>query len=158
MKLTWPPVRLLQVALLIATSAVGAYLKIPSPTGTVALDSLPGYFAAAALGIPEGMTVGAAGHLFSAWSVGFPLGGLHLGIALEMAAYVAVFGFLFRSSRPLAVLAAILLNGVAGPLSVAPFLGWAAVPGLVLALLPGSAINVGMAAVIALRWRGRRKP
>jgi len=147
--------RLVQVALLVGLSAAGAYVKIPSPTGTVALDSLPGYFAAAALGIPEGMVVGAAGHLASAWSVGFPLGGLHVGIAAEMAAIVAAFGLLFRSSWLAAVVAATLLNGIAGPLSVAPFLGLAAVPGLVFSLLPASAINAGLAAAVALRWRRR---
>ena len=147
--------RLVQVALLVGLSAAGAYVKVPSPSGTVALDSLPGYFAAAALGIPEGMVVAAAGHLVSAWTVGFPFGGLHLGIAAEMAAIVATFGFLFRSSWLAAVVAAALLNGIAAPLSVAPFLGLGAVPGLVLALLPASALNAGLAAAVALRWRRR---
>jgi len=147
--------RLVQVALLVALSAAGAYVKVPSPSGTVALDSLPGYFAAAALGIPEGMVVAAAGHLVSAWSVGVPFGSLHLGVAAEMAAIVAAFGVLFRSCRLAAGGAAAPLRGARPPPAGAAFLGLGAVPGLVLALLPASALNAGLAAAVALRWRRR---
>ncbi|MEW5920747.1 MAG: ECF transporter S component [Bacillota bacterium] len=42
--------KLVITALLITMSAVGGFIKIPSPTGTVAFDSLPGYLAAALLG------------------------------------------------------------------------------------------------------------
>lgn len=42
--------KLVVVALLVGMSAVGGFIKIPSPTGTVALDSLPGYLGAVFIG------------------------------------------------------------------------------------------------------------
>ncbi|MGI6424678.1 MAG: hypothetical protein ACOX2A_05490 [Tepidanaerobacteraceae bacterium] len=39
------------MGMFIALSIVGAFIKIPSPTGTVALDSAPGYTAALLLGL-----------------------------------------------------------------------------------------------------------
>ena len=53
----WTVKRIARVAILIALSGVGALIKIPSPTGTVALDSAPGYFTAVAFGPVEGMIV-----------------------------------------------------------------------------------------------------
>ena len=60
---------LTRLALLIAISAVAAYIPIPSPTGTVALDSSPGYFAALVFGGYKGAVVLAIGHLFSSLNI-----------------------------------------------------------------------------------------
>ena len=48
-----------RIAILVALSGAGAFIKIPSPTGTVALDSAPGYLAAAVFSPLEGGIVGA---------------------------------------------------------------------------------------------------
>lgn len=88
--------KLVLLALLTALCAVGGFIKIPSPTGTVALDSLPGFLAAALLGGRGGAAVGFLGHLFSAATVGFPLGlPVHLYVGLQMAVYVSIFGYLY---------------------------------------------------------------
>lgn len=87
--------RMARMAALVALSGVGALIKIPSPTGTVALDSAPGYLGALAFGSKEGALIAALGHLFSAGTVGFPLSlPIHLFIAIQMAVFAAVFGYL----------------------------------------------------------------
>lgn len=59
-KVYFTPKRIARVAILVALSAVGAFIKLPSPTGTVALDSAPGFVAAAAFGPGEGAKIGRA--------------------------------------------------------------------------------------------------
>ena len=39
----WQVKRMVLMALFMALSVIGAMIKIPSPTGTVALDSAPGF-------------------------------------------------------------------------------------------------------------------
>ena len=46
--------RVAYMAVFIALSAVGAMIKIPSPVGTIGLDSAPGYFCGLAFGYVEG--------------------------------------------------------------------------------------------------------
>ncbi|NLM53151.1 MAG: ECF transporter S component [Firmicutes bacterium] len=143
--------KLIRLALLIALCGVGGFIKIPSPTGTVALDSLPGFLAAALFGGWGGALVGFLGHLFSAATVGFPLGlPVHLYVGVQMAVYVSLFGYLFRKGyKILAVIAAIAANGVIAPLLLVPLYG----SGFFLAMLPsltvGSAVNIILAALLA---------
>lgn len=138
-------------AMFVALSVVGSFIKIPSPTGTVAFDSLPGYLAAALLGGWYGAIVGALGHLASAWTVSFPLGiPIALFIAGQMAIIVTVFGWLFRrGQKTLAITAGVLLNGVAAPATFIFILG----PGIFFALLPSlliaSAANIIAASFLA---------
>ncbi|HHX74886.1 MAG TPA: ECF transporter S component [Firmicutes bacterium] len=143
--------KLVLLALLTALCAVGGFIKIPSPTGTVALDSLPGFLAAALLGGRGGAAVGFLGHLFSAATVGFPLGlPVHLYVGLQMAVYVSIFGYLYRKGHKVpAVIIAIVLNGAVAPLLLVPIYG----PGFFAMMLPaltvGSAVNIILAAVLA---------
>lgn len=144
------PRQLARMAVLIALSAVGALIKIPSPTGTVALDSTPGFFAGAAFGSIPGVIVGAIGHLLSAATTGFPLGPpIHLLIALVvMPVSVAAFGFLARKTfLILAAIVAIWLNAVAGVAVVIPFIGVGAAIAYLIPLLVGATINVVIAGV-----------
>lgn len=143
--------KLVVTALLIAMSAVGGLIKIPSPTGTVAFDSLPGYLAAALLGGWGGAAVGAFGHMLSAWTVAFPFGlPLHLFVAAQMAVCVTVFGCLFRKEQKvLAVIVAILLNGVVAPAMLIPILGMGFFAAMVVPLSVGSAVNIVLAALLA---------
>lgn len=138
------PRRVARVAILVALSAVGAFIKIPSPTGTVALDSAPGWLAAYVFSPVEGSIVGALGHLVSALSTGFPLGlPVHLVVAVEMAVFVAVFGLLARKvSIWLAIPVGIALNGVCGAAIMIPIGGVGMFVSLVLPLTVGAAINV----------------
>ena len=145
------PRRVARIAILVALSAVGAFIKIPSPTGTVALDAAPGYLAGAAFSPGEGASVGALGHMLSALTTGFPLGlPVHLLIAVEMAVFVWLFGMMVRRINVwVAAILAILINGVVGAAIMIPIGGTGMFGALVLPLLVGSAINVVVAVLAA---------
>ncbi len=84
------------MALSVALAAAGALIKLPSPVGTVALDSWPGYACALVVG-PAGAWVALLGHLASSLVSGFPLGlTLHGVIALEMALCALAFRLVTR--------------------------------------------------------------
>lgn len=154
--------RLTRLALFIALSAVGAMLKLPGPTGTVALDSLPGYLGALAFGVGDGMLIAALGHLLSAASVGFPLSiPVHLFIAFQMAVFAAAFGWAGTRHLVGGIVLATVLNGVAAPALFVPFPGFgpAFFTAMVVPLLVGSAANVVLAAVVyraLFRKKGER--
>lgn len=127
------PKRLARMAIFIALSAVGAFIKIPSPTGTVAMDSCPGYFSVLAWGYLEGAIVISLGHLFTAATVGFPLGWFHFVIAVSMMAWAAMLKFFTEKIHVIAgIIAGTFGNGVLGAAIAIPFFGW----GLFYALLP----------------------
>jgi uncharacterized membrane protein len=138
------PRRIARMSIFIALSAVGAITKIPSPTGTVALDSCMGYFSAAAFGYLEGGCVAALGHTLTALTMGFPLGiPVHLYISAQMALWVMVFRFLTLKVHPLAgIVGATLLNGVGSAYLIIPFGGIGLATALVLPLTVGSLANV----------------
>lgn len=146
------PRQVARVAILVALSAVGAFIKIPSPTGTVALDSAPGFLAGAAFSAVEGALVGALGHLLSALTTGFPLGlPIHLLVAVEMAVFVAMFAWLIKKINIwVAAVITILVNGIGGAAIMIPIGGMGIFTALVLPLLVGSAINV-IVAVLATK-------
>ena len=151
-KTYWTPRRVARMAIFIALAAVGALIKIPSPTGTVALDSAPGYFSAVSFGWLEGGIVGGFGHLLTAATTGFPLGlPIHFIIAIEQFIWAALF-WLVKEKVNLwvSVVVATFCNGVLGALITIPMGGiglfTALLPGLVL----GSAINIVLAALAYL--------
>lgn len=141
--------------LLIALSAIGAMIKIQ---GTIAFDSMPGYFAALFINPVAGSFVALLGHLLTAATSGFPLTiPMHLIVALEMGLCAYVFGALGRKTNGLiACLAAILLNGPACTLITAmaasglglPFSGSAMFYALVIPLTVASAANIILAYLI----------
>ncbi len=138
------PRRVARLSIFTALSAVGAMTKIPSPTGTVALDSSLGYFSAAAFGYSEGALIAALGHLLTALTTGFPLGiPVHGYIALQMALWVMAYRFFTIRVHPVAgIVVAVLLNGVASAYLIIPFGGIGLATALVVPLLVGSAANV----------------
>jgi len=140
-----------RIGLLTALSAVGALVKIPSPVGSIALDSAPGYFAAL-IALREGAIVATLGHLFSAYTAGFPLGiHMHVIVAIFMAFCATVFGVISKRRVKIAILVATLLNGVVGSFLVLPIGGI----GFVLTIMPflvlASAVNIVIAAVVYSR-------
>ncbi|MEW6226784.1 MAG: ECF transporter S component [Bacillota bacterium] len=148
-KTYWSPRRVARMALFVALSAVGALIKIPSPTGTVALDSCPGYFSAISFGWLEGGIVAAVGHIFTAATTGFPLSvPIHILIAVEMAIFAAAFWWVNRRFGIIpAVIVATLLNGVVAAFVMVPIGGMGLALGLLAPLTVGSAINIIIAAV-----------
>jgi riboflavin transporter len=148
----WTPRRVARMAIFIALAAVGALIKIPSPTGTVALDSLPGYFSAIAFGWLEGGIVAGLGHLLTAATVGFPLGiVVHLIIAAEQFLWALVFWWVKEKINIwVAVVVAALCNGVLGALVVIPMGGVGLFVSLLPGLIVGSAVNIVLAALAYL--------
>jgi uncharacterized membrane protein len=151
-KTYWTPKRVARMAIFTALAAVGALIKIPSPTGTVALDSGPGYFSAVSFGWLEGGIVAALGHLLTAATTGFPLTvPIHLIIAAEQFLWAAIFWLVKNKINIwVAIVVATFCNGLIGDLIAFPLGGM----GLFISLLPGlvvgSAINVALAAAAYL--------
>lgn len=141
------------IAVFGAAAVGGGLLKIPSPYGSIALDSLPGYFVAAFFNPVLGGLVGVIGHLGSAATAGFPLGHLHVVIAIQMFLWCGVFGWIARGiNRPFALylggVVAIGLNGVLSPFTLVPFgFPMIAAKGAILFLVIAAAVNVILAAV-----------
>lgn len=154
-KTTWSAKRIAIMAIFIALSAVGAMIKIPSPIGSIGLDSAPGYFSALAFGSLEGAIIIAVGHLLSAAVVGFPLSiPIHLGIALCMAAWAVVFRAIGKQGNMVMVAAAVivasLLNSVVTGLLLIPVGGQVLYVANIVPLLVASAVNTIIAAIAYL--------
>lgn len=145
----WTPRRVARIAIMIALSGVGAMIKIPSPTGTVALDSAPGFFSAVAFGPLDGAIVGALGHLFTAATTGFPLGlPMHLFVGVQQAMWAIMFWLLAtRVNLWVGVVGAILCNGVIASALLIPIGGVGLFLSLLVPLTVGSAINVIISAL-----------
>ncbi len=141
--------RVARMSIFIALSAVGALTKIPSPTGTVALDSSIGYFAAAAFGYWEGAFIAGIGHLLTSLTIGFPLGlPVHIYIACQMAAWVMIFRYCtVRIHIVAAVIIGTLLNGFGSAYLMVPVGGYGLAAALVLPLIIGSFANILIAAM-----------
>ena len=148
----WTPRRVARMAIFIALAAVGAMIKIPSPTGTVALDAAPGYFSALAFGGVEGGIVAALGHILTAATAGFPLGlPIHIIIAAEQFLWAFILWYVKEKVNLwVAVIVAIFCNGVLGALIVIPMGGIGLFTAMLPGLVVGSAINVILAALAYL--------
>ena len=143
-----------RMALLSALSGVGAFIPIPSPVGSIALDSAPGYFAALAYGALDGAGVCAIGHLLSAARAGYPLGTVHLLVALLMAVVgVAVATVSRRFGMIPGIVTGIAVNTAGAPLAV-PVFGWGVLPILVPLLAVASSVNAVLA---GLAFKATRK-
>ena len=154
----WNVKRLSIMAIFIALSAVGALIKIPSPVGTIGLDSAPGFFSALAFGGLTGAIVIAFGHLLTAAVVGFPMTiPVHLYIALQMALWAVCYRWVNEKLGLIpAVIVGIVLNGVVSSFAMLPMMGMGAVMGLMPFLVIGAAINVIISAVAYKAIKGSR--
>lgn len=134
-----------RIALLSALSGVGAFIPIPSPVGSVALDSAPGYFAALAYGPLSGALICAMGHAISATRAGYPLGVIHVPVALLMATVGAVTALVSKRKGPaLGLATGVAINTMGAPLAV-PIFGWGVLPILLPLLFLASLINAILA-------------
>lgn len=124
-KTFFTPKRMSRMSILIALSAVGAFVKIPTPTGDIGIDSAPGYFAGMVKNWDwkEAQIIGIFARLLGAWVVGFPLGipiqicwGVFLGGCMGVYARLARLKF----GHLAAIIAATLTNGVLFSLAVVP--------------------------------------
>ncbi len=142
------------LSLFIALSVIGGFIKIPSPVGSIALDSFPALIAAVLLGRHSGGIVASIGHLMSAIFGGFLLGPFHIMLAIEMYFVVWLFGTLYEKSRPsLAYLSFIIMNALIAPLPFILIMDWAFYLGLLPFLLLATIINTLIAAVLTPRFK-----
>lgn len=141
------------LALFIAMSVVGGYIKLPNPiTSSIALDSLPAYLSALLLGGIPGAIVGFLGHMASAALGGFPLSlPIHILIGAQMGLIMLAFNFCAKRINLIAaVIVCIILNGIACPASLIliPGMGMPVFLGAVIPLTAASALNIILCALI----------
>ncbi|EOD00390.1 ECF transporter S component [Caldisalinibacter kiritimatiensis] len=142
-------------AMLIGLSFIGSLIKVQ---GSIAFDSMPGYFAALLLGPVYGGIVAGIGHLLTALTSGFPLTlPMHLIVGLEMASFGFVFGWMYRKINTyIAAIVAIILNGavaalIAIPISQIlglPLSGWSLFYAIIAPLTITSTANVVLAFLV----------
>lgn len=151
-KLFWSSKKIARMAIFIAMSAVGAMIKVPSPTGTVALDAAFAFFSAITFGWREGAIVAALGHMLTALTTGFPLSlPMHLFVALQMSAWVSIFSLVARKIHLwVGAVVAIFLNGPISSLLIIPIGGIGLTAALILPLTVGSTVNVFIASTTYL--------
>ena len=138
------------LAVFIGFSVIGAMIKIPAVIGSIALDSFPALIAAIILGPVGGAIVAAIGHLMSAMVAGFPLGPMHLIIALEMAIILLLFGFVYKKGKKLgSYLLFIVCNGFLAGVPFIFILGIVFYIGTLPSLVVGTLINAIAAALVA---------
>lgn len=148
------------IAVFVALSAVGSLIKIPSPLGTVAFDSAPGFFVAVAFGGVAGAIVAFVGHLITAAMTGFPLTlPMHLIVAVGMGVCAWAFGVLGRRGNVglvIGFVVAAVLNSFVLGLIVLPVGGVAMYTGMSISLLVGAVANLAVAAIAYLALRNTR--
>jgi uncharacterized membrane protein len=148
--------RIALIGIFAALSLVGSFIKIPSPIGSPALDSAPGYFSVLAFGTSEGCVVAVLGHLLTSMNAGFPLGLLHILIAGGMGICAVLFRITYQKWNIwTALIITIFLNGLLLPLLVIPFYGtgfyWILLPSILLASL----LNICIAGIIYIKIKDR---
>ncbi len=136
-----PTARIARISVLSALCVLGASIPFPSPVGTIAFDSMPGFFAAFSFSPVEGATVSLIGHLATAFVHGSPLGILHLPIALGMGVTGWTAGLARRRFGLIPGAAvAIIVNTLLFPLAM-PVYGWGGALSLAPFLLVASVLN-----------------
>lgn len=145
--------KIVLMGLFIALSVVCSFIKLPSPTGTIAFDSMPAYAAGILLGGIPGAAVGFLGHMASALSVGFPLTlPVHIIIAVVMSVTILLFSFTYKKTNIFfASIVGTIVNGIGAPLLLALILSSDAkfYIGFIPFLLLGSAVNVIVADIVS---------
>ncbi|WP_446936485.1 ECF transporter S component [Lysinibacillus fusiformis] len=136
-------------AMVAAICAVGAAIKVPAFISTAALDSAPAFLGVVFLSPLLAGVAGVIGHFISALTAGFPLGPLHVIIAIEMFIVVWIFGVMHKKGMhvwkwPVAL----ILNGIVAPLPfyfiISPAFFWGALASIFIA----TAINLMIVAVV----------
>lgn len=145
----WQARNLVKMALFIALSGIGAWLTFPSPIGTVALDSAPGYFLGLMAGGWQGAIVLCLGHLLSALKMGFPLGPIHLLVGILMGGCGLAVSYLYqRVNIVITVIIGSLLNGVVVTALLIPFVGMGFFVSMTPILLLASVVNIILAVIL----------
>ena len=150
--------RLTRISALAALSVIGSLIHLPGPLPSIAFDSAPGFFAALFFGAEDGAMVCAVGHLATSVISGFPLGILHIPIALGLGAAGATIGMINRFDYPSSYILALLVGVAINTglvILVVPLMGWDATLGLIPFLLLGSSVNASVAGAAYVAVKGR---
>jgi len=146
-----------RITVFAALSVVGSFIQLPSPVSTVALDSAPGFFAALYFGPVDGFCVFGLGHLSTAIVHAFPLGFLHLPIAVGLAVAGAAVGVVNKKWKVFpAVATGVAINTALVVLAI-PVMGMAATLAFAPLLFLAACINgaIGAFAYLTIRRRLR---
>lgn len=150
--------RLARISVLSALSVIGSFIHPPSPIQTVAFDSSPGFFAALYFGPLDGALVSGIGHIITSVINGFPLGILHLPIALGMTVVGGVMGLVNQVNDKWGYLVAVSFGiGINSGLVVVvvPAFGWGAALAFLPFLFVAATLNALVAALAYVGVRGR---
>lgn len=143
------------IGIFIALSAVGAMIKIPSPIGSIALDSFPALLAAVILGPVSGAIVAGLGHIISAFIGGMTLGPFHFLIMVEMAVLTWMFSILYINGKKVG---AFFLFFISNAFVLAlPFV-FLISPGFYTLLVPGLTLATAVNVVLAVLLLPRLEP
>ncbi|MEE3955230.1 ECF transporter S component [Peribacillus frigoritolerans] len=143
------------IAIFIALSAVGAMIKIPSPIGSIALDSFPALLAAIILGPVSGAIVAGLGHIISAFIGGMTLGPFHFLIMVEMAVLTWMFSILYINGKKVG---AFLLFFISNAFVLALPFAFLISPGFYTLLVPGLTVATAVNVVLAVLLLPRLEP
>ncbi|MED4554561.1 ECF transporter S component [Lysinibacillus capsici] len=141
--------KLILTAMVAAICAVGAMIKVPAFISTAALDSAPAFLGVVFLSPILAGVAGLIGHFITALTSGFPLGPLHIIIAVEMLIVVWVFGMMHKKGMHFWKWPVVLvLNGIVAPLPfyfiISPAFFWGALGSILMATV----INLIIVAVV----------
>jgi riboflavin transporter len=163
---TSPTMRTARLSIFTALSAAGSLIKIPSPVGSLAFDSAPGFLIALLFGPIEGALVAGLGHLATAVVSGFPLGILHLPIALGMALAGAAIGLLNKLNKTWGFTPALIAGVIINIVLVFPLfpwlgpggdIGWTIAVGFTPFLALAATLNAVLAGLVYVGIRGKLK-
>jgi uncharacterized membrane protein len=151
--------KIVWLAFAFAFSVIGSFIKIPAVVGSVGLDALPSLVVASIFSVGMGGLVAGMGHLISALLAGFPLGPLHVLIAIEMFFCVLVYGYLYKAGKKkIAAIVFWIANAIISPLPFIFLLNWTFFITLVPSLMIGSALNVVIAQLFVQIFQTRLSP
>ncbi|HHW92232.1 MAG TPA: ECF transporter S component [Firmicutes bacterium] len=150
--------RSVRIAFFILLSLGGSMLRLPLPTGPVALETFPGYLAALVYGWLDGGLVAGLSHLLVAAVGGFPLGvWLHLLAALQMALWAACFWYINdRVGLLTGIIAITILHSLVSVVYTLPIWNMVMFSGLLLPLAIAAAVNLFLAGLVFRLAAGKK--
>jgi uncharacterized membrane protein len=147
--------RVARISVFCSLSVIGSFIHFPGPIQTVAFDSAPGFFVALYFGAFDGAVVAGIGHVATSIVNGFPLGLLHIPIALGLALAGGVIGLVNKRWNGLAATCAGVALNTGLIVIVIPVLGLPATLSFLPFLFLAAALNgfVALAAYTTIRRR-----
>lgn len=137
-------------ALIAAICVIGSFIKVPvGIVATAALDSAPAFISAIFLPPVFAGAAGALGHIATGLTSGFPLGILHILIAVEMFFIVAVFAIMHQKGLHIFKwLFVVFANGVIAPIPFYFIISPAFYIGSIASLTIATAVNCLIAILV----------